>query len=82
MMSAKFMVADVRNIALFIFSKDCFVSTTIRRLLGKKNTTKFITRDTPKDYMSAVSAAKEYGLMVDMTRTLERNKIRILKPWR
>ena len=28
--------------------------------------------------MSAVSAVKEYGLMADMTRTLEKNKIRIL----
>jgi hypothetical protein len=78
-MSARFMAADVRNIALFIFSKDCLVSITIRRLLGKKNTTQFITRDTPKDYMNAVSAAKEYGLMADMTRTLEKNKIRILR---
>ena len=30
-------------------------------------------------YMSAVSAVKEYGLMADMTRTLGKNKIRILR---
>ena len=53
----------------------CFVSTTIRRLLGKKNMTKFITRDTLKDYMSVVSAVKDYGLMADMTRISGKNKM-------